>query len=327
VSAATFDAEGERLFVGTSKGSLYATTVPANGSAPDRRKGGDSRFSAVSSAGPSVSLASASAATSTTADPSLDDAASLDAASRPTWAPVWVRVAAHPPSAVRELKCSKDGRFLLANCGDKTLRVFDAPALASAADAGLLALTRADETIAAEVSPGESYANKEACPVDMSCPGEASATSTGVADSVAEACVLTGDMAGAGEIHCLGTPPGKLAVKREAVAERLKRGSVEQGLLYSRAGPTVGLVRPRLSLRDQVEGRAWAACAFSHDGERVVGGTWEKTTYHLFHWVMTQRKFSFIRSLGGARVSSLGREAQSRRCCEREFACTRRRGF
>jgi hypothetical protein len=205
---------------------------------------------------------------------------------------------------VRELKCSKDGRFLLANCGDKTLRVFDAPALASAADAGLLAITRADETIAAEVRPGESNAYEEACPAEMSCPGEASATSTGVA----EACVLAGDMAGAGESHCLGTPPGKLAVKRESVAERLQRGSVEQGLLYSRAGPTVGLVRPRLSLRDQVEGRAWAACAFSHDGERVVGGTWEKTTYHLYHWVMRQRKFSYIWSLGGARVSSLARE-------------------
>ena len=102
-----------------------------------------------------------------------------------------MQVSAHPPATVRELCCSRDGRFILANCDDKTLRLFDAFALAAAA---------------------------------------------------------TGE-----------------------------GGVPESGLST--------LVRPLRELRDKVEGRGWVRCCFSHDGERVVGGSCEKSTYHLFHWV------------------------------------------
>jgi len=233
VTAVTLDTKGSWIFVGTSKGNVYAAKMPAN----DLPMSCSATTRSVHDGGPQISKASDPAVS---IDPAVAAGSVLNGdASTDTTMPIakknitasqvrWVRVAAHPPSALLELKCSKDGRFLVANYGDKTLRLFDAPALSAAASKQIVN-----------------------CDVDS----RAATTSYGDA-SVAELSTSVGSN----------------------FSESKKCEKV--------------LVRPRLSLRDLVESRAWVTCGFSHDGERIVGGTLEKSSYHLFHWVIASGRYS-----------------------------------
>jgi len=236
VTATTFDTKGSWLFAGTSKGSLYAAKILVNDRSTSCFTNANSIYSGPqickalddeSRVYPAVNTESilhtgASYEARLSQHGNQSELGSPSAASHVRW----VRVAAHSPSALHELKCSKDGRFLVANYGDKTLRLFDTPALIDAA-----------------------IKQAMACAIDTS----------------------------ASPINCVDTT-GSAAENSIGVDSNVSDSKKDKEVL----------VRPRLSLRDLVESRAWVTCGFSHDGERIVGGTLEKSSYHLFHWVMCQ---------------------------------------